>query len=275
MNALPEVDAASARRREDMLRELNLYPLWQLRVPVAGVAPQVMPEAVQVQVAAVAEVEQAAQEVAQPAVIETAQVEVSQLGWAGLKIRVQTCSACNLRAGCLQTVFGTGDEKADWLFVGSWPTEDDEAKGEPFAGAGGQLLDNMLAAIKLKRGSNVYLANVVKCSGSIQRGPQADEIAQCLPYLKRQIQLLQPKIIVALGHAAATVLLGEDRAWNSLLGVVHYYRGQAQDGSVQAIPLVITHHPAALLLTPLHKAQTWRDLCLARDTMQHLSTATK
>jgi uracil-DNA glycosylase len=269
VNTLAEVDAASARRREEVLRELNLYPLWQLRVPVAGVTPQVLPpvmpkvmqEATQANKAVVTKVEQ-------PAVIETAQAGVSELGWAELKKQVKACSACKLRAGCLQTVFGTGDENADWLFVGSWPTEDDETTGQPFAGQAGQLLDNMLAAIKLQRGNNVYLANVVKCSGSIQRGPQADEIAQCLPYLSRQIQLIQPKVIVALGHAAATALLGEDREWGSLLGSVHHYAGLAKDGSARAIPLMITHHPAALLLTPLNKAQTWRDLCLARDTMQ-------
>ena len=94
-----------------------------------------------------------------------------------------------------------------------------------------------------------------------------EEIAQCAPYLKRQIQLLQPKIIVALGHAAATALLGEDREWQGLLGKVHAIESLSKDNSTRSIPLVITHHPAALLLTPLNKAQTWRDLCLSRDTM--------
>lgn len=261
MNALPVTDIESARRTEDVLRELNLYPLWQLRhaplrtdeaevtteTPVTSITAELMPD--------------------NAVVAETLQRDMSHLNWAQLKQQVQGCNACKLRAGCLQTVFGMGDENADWLFVGSWPTEDDETTGEPFAGAAGQLLDNMLAAIKLKRGVNVYLTNVVKCSGSIIRGPQASEIAQCAPYLARQIQLLQPKIIVALGHAAATALLGEDREWNSLLGTVHGYVGLAKDGSAQSFPLVITHHPAALLLTPLNKAQTWRDLCLARDTM--------
>ena len=195
---------------------------------------------------------------------------VSNLGWAELKKKVKACTACELRAGCMQTVFGMGDENADWLFVGSWPTEDDETTGEAFAGQAGQLLDNMLAAIKLKRGSKVYLSNVVKCSGAIRRGPQAQQIAQCAPYLMRQIQLIQPKIIVALGHAAATALLGEDREWHSLLGKVHEFRGFSKHGPQFAIPLIITHHPAALLLSPLNKAQVWKDLCLARDTMQRL-----
>lgn len=265
MNALPVTDIENARRTEDVLRELNLYPLWQLRhAPVSPQEPQVTTEA---------PVSLLAPELkAEPATLaETPEVEIAHLNWAQLKKRVKGCSACKLRAGCIQTVFGTGDENADWLFVGSWPSEDDEAKGEPFAGPAGQLLDNMLAAIKLKRGENVYLANVVKCSGSIVRGPQADEIAQCAPYLSRQIQLIQPKIIVALGHAAATALLGEDREWASLLGTVHHYAALAKDGSAQAIPLIITHHPAALLLSPLNKAQTWQDLCLARDTMQEIN----
>ncbi len=252
----------NAARREDVLRELNLYPLWRLRVPVALNEP--IAEYVEV-ATAVAELLQE-----QTVIRKTPISDCSELGWVALKQAVKVCTACKLREGCMQTVFGVGDEKPDWLFVGSWPSEDDEAKGEPFAGQAGQLLDNMLAAIKLKRSEKVYLTNIVKCSGSIQRAPQAGEIAQCAPYLARQIQLLQPKMIVALGHAAATTLLGEDREWSSLLGKMHDYICVVKDSSQLAIPLVITHHPAALLLEPLKKAQTWRDLCLARDSMQRL-----
>ncbi len=256
----------NATCREDVLRELNLYPLWRLRVsaPIPGSSNEPAGEYVE-QVTALAELSPVPMVIA-----KISNSDCSDMGWAELKKCVKACTACKLRAGCLQTVFGMGDEKADWLFVGSWPTEDDEAKGEPFAGQAGQLLDNMLAAIKLKRNEKVYLANIVKCSGAIKRGPQADEIAQCAPYLARQIQLLQPKMIVALGHAAATSLLGEDREWGSLLGKVHNYICTIKDGSQQSIPLIITHHPAALLLTPLNKAQTWQDLCLARDSMQRL-----
>jgi uracil-DNA glycosylase family 4 len=259
-------------RKENILRELNLYPLWQLRARVSTILT--MAESVETQQV------YASSETARALKIELAMLEssivdtsadCSGLDWAELKQRVKNCTACNLRAGCLQTVFGMGNEKADWLFVGSWPTEDDETSGHPFAGEAGKLLDNMLAAIKLKRNENVYLANIAKCSGSIKRGPQADEIAQCLPYLQRQIQLLQPKLMVVLGHAAATTLLGEDREWGSLLGKTHEYISHAKDGLKQIIPLIITHHPAALLLTPLNKAQTWRDLCLARDTMQNIT----
>ncbi len=269
MNALVE----NAAYREDVLRELNLYPLWHLRVAVP------FPDSSKVQLASsneptgehLEEATAVAESLPVTMVIhKTPNADCSDLGWTELKKRVLACTACKLRAGCMQTVFGMGDEKSDWLFVGSWPTEDDETKGEPFAGQAGQLLDNMLAAIKLKRSEDVYLANIVKCSGAINRAPQADEIAQCSAYLTRQIQLLHPKLIVALGHAAATALLGEDREWDSLLGKVHNYIVVAKDGSQTAIPLIITHHPAALLLTPLNKAQTWQDLCLARDTMQRL-----
>ncbi len=256
----------NASIREDVLRELNLYPLWRLRVAVP--VPSSSNEPISEYVEASTVVAELTQE---QIIIRTTPIsDCSELGWVALKQGVKVCTACKLRAGCMQTVFGVGDEKPDWLFVGSWPSEDDEAKDEPFAGQAGQLLDNMLATIKLQRSEKVYLTNIVKCSGAINRAPQADEIARCSPYLTRQIQLLQPKLIVALGHAAATTLLGEDREWSSLLGKVHDYICVVQDGSQQSIPLIITHHPAALLLTPLSKAQAWRDLCLARDTMQRL-----
>ena len=263
MNNLPVSDLESTRRREDMLRELNIYPLWQRRAPLEGISA----ERDLVEDAAVTEVIPV---VAAPQKEPKVAVDVSIMSWAALKKTVKNCSACSLRAGCLQTVFGSGDEHADWLFVGSWPTEDDESSGQPFSGAAGQLLDNMLAAIKLKRDARVYLTDVVKCSGSITRGPQAAQIAQCAPYLARQIQLLKPKLIVVLGHSAATAMLGEDREWSSLLGKMHEYKSVTENGTSVTIPLIITHHPTALLLSPLNKAQTWRDLCLARDTMQEL-----
>lgn len=267
MSNLPVSEIESTRRREDILRELNIYPLWQRRAPLEVISAErdfvddeVIAEVPPVVTAPQQESPQKPQ----------ATVDVGVMSWAALKKNVTNCSACSLRAGCLQTVFGSGDEKADWLFVGSWPTEDDESSGQPFSGAAGQLLDNMLAAIKLKRDAKVYLSNVVKCSGSITRGPQASQIAQCAPYLARQIQLLKPKLIVVLGHSAATAMLGEDREWRSLLGKMHEYKSVTENGTSVTIPLIITHHPAALLLSPLNKAQTWRDLCLARDTMQAL-----
>jgi len=184
--------------------------------------------------------------------------ELGKLGWPKLKSMVSECTACGLRAGCTQTVFGSGDEQADWLFVGEGPGADEDAQGEPFVGQAGKLLDNMLAAIKLKRDKNVYIGNVVKCRPHDNRAPHADEIASCLPYLQRQIELVQPKLIVALGKTAADALLGRDDTIASMRGKLHDYRG---------IPLVATYHPAHLLRTPLDKAKVWEDLCMAVATM--------
>jgi DNA polymerase len=263
-------------RDEAVLRELNLYPLWVRReaapVAVAPVAaePVVPPPAV---------VELRA---APPAQIRSDTLDT--LGWAELKARVQGCSACALRAGCKQTVFGVGDENADWLFVGEGPGAEEDERGEPFVGQAGQLLDNMLLAIKLQRGKAVYIANVVKCRPPNNRVPEPAEIAQCLPYLQRQIQLLRPKVIVALGKTAATALLrmgdadgigspsasplrgpGKEATLASLRGTVHDYQG---------IPLIVTYHPAYLLRTPADKAKAWQDLCLAVDTLQQRAAST-
>lgn len=170
---------------------------------------------------------------------------------------VRDCTACQLRAGCTQTVFGAGDPQANWLFVGEGPGAEEDVQGEPFVGQAGRLLDNMLLALGLKRGSNVYIANVVKCRPPDNRPPEAGEIATCLPYLRRQIRLIQPKVIIALGKTAATALLQTgDVTLGSLRGVPHDF---------DDIPLVVTYHPAYLLRSPLEKAHAWEDLCLARD----------
>ena len=183
---------------------------------------------------------------------------LSLLNWTELKQKVRDCTACKLRAGCSQTVFGVGDENADWLFVGEGPGADEDAQGEPFVGQAGKLLDNMLAAIKLKRGSNVYIANIVKCRPPNNRTPEPDEIATCLPYLQQQIALIKPKLIVALGKTAATSLLGRDATLGSLRGTIHDYHGT---------PLIVTYHPAYLLRSPAEKAKAWQDLCFARQRM--------
>lgn len=188
---------------------------------------------------------------------EPAHNNIGDADWPELKQQVKECTACKLRAGCTQTVFGVGDEKAEWLFVGEGPGADEDAQGEPFVGQAGKLLDNMLAAIKLKRGSSVYIANVVKCRPPDNRTPEADEVARCLPYLQRQIELIKPRLIVALGKTAATALLGRDATLGSLRGTLHEYHG---------IPLIITYHPAYLLRSPAEKAKAWQDLCLAVTT---------
>ena len=184
--------------------------------------------------------------------------DIMQMDWPALKQAVQQCRACGLRAGCTQTVFGVGDENADWLFVGEGPGAEEDQRGEPFVGQAGRLLDNMLAAIDLKRGENVYIANIVKCRPPGNRNPEAGEAAQCGPYLARQIELIQPKLIVALGKVAAANLLATDTPIGALRGKLHRYR---------EIPLVATYHPAYLLRSLPDKAKAWADLCFARRTV--------
>jgi uracil-DNA glycosylase family 4 len=185
----------------------------------------------------------------------------SEKEWQQLKIRVSGCTDCKLRAGCTQTVFGVGDEKADWLLVGEAPGGDEDRLGEPFVGQAGRLLDNMLAAIGLKRGENVYIANVLKCRPPGNRNPEPDEVAKCTPHLLRQIELIRPKLIVAMGRFAAQTLLGTDATIASLRGRVHRYAG---------VPTVVTYHPAYLLRNLPDKAKSWADLRFAVATMATL-----
>ncbi len=182
---------------------------------------------------------------------------IAKMDWLQLKQSVKNCTACGLRAGCTQTVFGVGDEKAQWLFVGEGPGAEEDQRGEPFVGQAGRLLDNMLGAIGLKRGENAYIANIVKCQPPGNRNPEAAEASACAPYLARQIELIQPKVIVALGKVAAANLLATDAPIGSLRGKLHDYRG---------IALIATYHPAYLLRSLPDKAKAWADLCLARRT---------
>jgi DNA polymerase len=249
-------------RDEHVLRELNLYPLWVRRgVPVqdksvpASVAmevPDAIPDA-----KAEAPLAKAPSVAGIPAAASLP--EVASLDWAALKEMVRDCTACKLRAGCTQTVFGVGDEQADWLFVGEGPGAEEDALGEPFVGQAGKLLDNMLLSIGLKRGENVYIANVVKCRPPNNRNPEADEIATCLPYLQRQIALIKPRLIVALGKTAATALLERDATLGSLRGTLHDFHGT---------PLIVTYHPAYLLRSPAEKAKAWQDLQAAMAHMR-------
>jgi uracil-DNA glycosylase len=239
-------------RREAMLRELNLYPQWMRRNK-----PESVTADVEVEIPSSTEVATALESTAGE--LPSKPSQTGTLNWNELKQQVRDCKACKLRAGCTQTVFGVGDEKADWLFVGEGPGADEDALGEPFVGQAGKLLDNMLMAIKLKRGNNVYIANIVKCRPPGNRNPEPEEIATCLPYLQRQIELIQPKLIVTLGKVASNALLGKDATLASLRGKLHDYHG---------IPLVVTYHPAYLLRSPSEKAKAWQDLKLAVKTME-------
>ena len=160
---------------------------------------------------------------------------------------------------------GVGDENASWLFIGEGPGAEEDARGEPFVGQAGKLLDAMLAAIDLKRGEDVYIANAVKCRPPGNRTPEADEVAVCFPYLQRQIELIQPKLIVLLGRVAVTSVLGQDGSLSSLRGKPLTYQAGERE-----IPVLVTYHPAYLLRNLPDKSKAWEDLCRARALMRTL-----
>jgi DNA polymerase len=187
------------------------------------------------------------------------------MGWEELRRTMLDCRACGLCAKRKQAVPGVGDENAAWLFIGEGPGADEDERGEPFVGQAGRLLDAMLAAIGLERGEDVYIANAVKCRPPGNRTPENAEMAACFPYLKRQIALIRPRLIVLLGRAAVNSVLGEDRTLSSLRGKTLNYRDGDRD-----IPALVTYHPAYLLRNLPDKAKTWEDLCRARALMRGL-----
>ena len=195
-----------------------------------------------------------------PMVVTRSRVSgVSSMGWPELREAVAACRACKLCEGRRKTVFGVGNERAHWMIVGEAPGEQEDLKGEPFVGKAGQLLDNMLGAIGLTRAESdaprqVFIANTLKCRPPRNRNPEPDELAQCEPFLIRQIELVQPRIILAMGRFAVQSLLKSSDAIGRLRGRVHRYQG---------VPLVVTYHPAYLLRNPQDKARSWEDLCLA------------
>lgn len=218
----------------------------------------------------------------QPAMLHEA---IARMDWPALREAVCQCQACGLHAQRRQAVFGMGDERARWLVVGEAPGEQEDAQGLPFVGPSGQLLDAMLRAIGLDRRAQasdeavrdpalpplsqpaqpVFIANAVKCRPPGNRNPHPDELAHCRPYLQRQIALLQPHIILALGRFAVQSLLGSTEPLGRLRGRVHRYQG---------IPVIVSYHPAYLLRQPTEKARAWQDLCLAlqvaeRETPPH------
>ncbi|HLW73835.1 MAG TPA: uracil-DNA glycosylase [Gammaproteobacteria bacterium] len=181
---------------------------------------------------------------------------IAAMDWDTLKAAVKVCTACGLRAGCTQTVFGVGDERAKWLFIGEAPGADEDRLGEPFVGRAGQLLNSMIAAMGLKR-EQVYIANILKCRPPNNRDPAPAEAELCRPFLERQIALIQPRLIVALGRIAAQNLLNTETPIGKLRGAVHRLGGT---------PVVVTYHPAYLLRSPGEKRKAWIDLQLAIRT---------
>ena len=192
------------------------------------------------------------------------------LDWPALRDAVQACQACGLSASRTQTVFGVGHPRAHWMLVGEAPGEQEDRQGEPFVGRAGQLLDRMLQAVGLTRGASgpeqqVYIANVIKCRPPANRNPQPQEVAQCAPYLSRQLALVQPRIVLAMGRFAAQTLLKTDAPIGRLRGQVH----RLDSG----VPVVVTYHPAYLLRNPADKALVWDDLCLAREVLASVDAA--
>jgi DNA polymerase len=223
-----------SRVPREWLEEMNLLPVWRARAappPTVASTPGQAPSS------------------------------IGQMDWATLKATVSACTACRLHEKRTQAVFGVGDEQADWLFVGEGPGAEEDLQGEPFVGQAGKLLDNMLASIELRRGEKVYIANVVKCRPPGNRNPEPDEAAACAPYLDRQISLIAPKLLIALGKVAATRLLGRDASIASLRGKLLDYQGR---------PLIVTYHPAYLLRNLGDKAKAWEDLCFIKRTMDDL-----
>jgi len=235
--------------RQAILQELGLTPVWRLRerTSIGADRDDSAPEP------AVATVP--------PLTSSDRAVRIATLRWEDFAKDVSACTACALCKTRQRAVPGVGDPHAEWLFIGEAPGAEEDAKGEPFVGQAGRLLDNMLAALGMKRGENVYIANVLKCRPPGNRTPTPLESESCRPYLDRQIALIEPKLIVALGKSAASTLLNVDASIASLRGRLHRYRG---------VPLIVTYHPAYLLRNLLDKAKAWEDLCLARATMRAL-----
>jgi uracil-DNA glycosylase family 4 len=211
-------------RRDDVLAEMGLAPIWRVR---------------------------------------NKPVEKKDLlnDWIPLKASVSGCTACGLHKTRTQTVFGVGDEDADWMLIGEAPGAEEDRLGDPFVGQAGRLLDNMLAAVDLHRAKHVYIANVLKCRPPGNRNPEPEEVAKCTPHLLRQIELIKPKLILAMGRFAAQTLLHTDASIASLRGTVYRYAG---------VPLIVTYHPAYLLRNLPDKAKAWADLVFAKKTMAGL-----
>lgn len=187
--------------------------------------------------------------------------DIATLDWPALRQAVAGCEACGLCASRRHTVFGVGHTQADWMIVGEAPGEQEDRQGEPFVGAAGQLLDAMLRACGRARsseeaGRGVYIANVLKCRPPANRNPAPEEVLQCEPFLARQVALVRPKLIIAMGRFAVQSLLKTTEPIGRLRGRVHRYEG---------VPVIVTYHPAYLLRTPIDKAKAWADLCLAMD----------
>ncbi len=247
-------------RPDPILEELGLLPVWVRRASdtthVAG------PVAVAPSLITSIEAQTKELEATPDTFPVSSETPINLLDWDTLKARVANCTRCRLCEKRTQTVFGTGDEKASWMLVGEAPGANEDRLGEPFVGQAGKLLDNMLRAVGRTRNNGVYIANVIKCRPPGNRDPQFDEVAQCEPYLKRQLAIIRPQLIIALGRFAAQSLLKTDASISSLRTRVHQYEG---------VPVIVTYHPAYLLRNLPDKAKAWADLCRAQEIYQEIS----
>ncbi len=205
----------------------------------------------------------------EPSVVEPTVHGVASMDWATLETTVAACRACTLCETRKQTVFGVGHPSAHWMIVGEAPGEHEDNQGEPFVGSSGQLLDAMLQALGLTRNQGppskqVYIANTVKCRPPKNRNPTPKELRTCEPYLRRQIALVKPRVILAMGRFAVQSLLRTDEAIGRLRERVH---------ALEGTPLVVTYHPAYLLRNPIDKARVWDDLCLAAEIAEQASVS--
>ncbi|MBL3529247.1 MAG: uracil-DNA glycosylase [gamma proteobacterium endosymbiont of Lamellibrachia anaximandri] len=243
-------------RRKAYLTAMGIT-VWQRRDPPAAVAPETMVSEAE----SLPAPERTAGERTLVETTATAPMAESAADqWSDLRRRVSACSACSLRAGCTQTVFGVGNTQADLLIIGEAPGADEDRQGEPFVGPAGQLLNAMLLAMGFQREA-VFIANIVKCRPPSNRNPKQEEALQCEPFLLQQIALTQPKVILSLGAVSAHNLLKTDIPVGRLRGRIHNYGDSA-------IPLVVTYHPAYLLRSPEQKAKSWQDLQLALSLLR-------
>jgi DNA polymerase len=248
--------------REQKLMEMGLGPVWRLRHAQTEQELS-QPETHPVSDRPVSAGAPAPAAGGQSSAMSSSEREqrILRMDWPELKETVATCTACGLCKTRRNTVFGVGDEHAEWMLVGEAPGAEEDARGEPFVGQAGRLLDSMLEALNMKRDENVYIANVLKCRPPGNRNPEPGEVAQCSPHLVRQLELIKPRLILAMGRFAAQSLLESEASIASMRGRVHRYQG---------VPVIVTYHPAYLLRNLPDKYKAWQDLVFAKKTMASL-----
>lgn len=234
-------------RRRQIWQAMGLGPVWQRRAAAGPAAADGGAEA----------------RAAEPDRFDRSE-RIARLEWDDLAAEVARCRACPLGTRRTQAVFGVGCRRAEWMLVGEAPGAEEDARGEPFVGQAGRLLDNMLASIGLTRAGDtpqsVFIANVLKCRPPGNRNPEPAEVAQCEPFLRRQLELVAPRVVLVMGRFAAQALLGTDASIASLRGQVHHI-----EAGGRRVPVVVTYHPAYLLRNLGDKAKSWADLCFARE----------